>query len=77
MNYKMSKIIECKYDDVQSFNEGLAEVSVEDEQGIGKRGFIDKTGKEAVPPIYDGVRLFSENIAAVNLQGKWGFIGKM
>ncbi|MCL1808429.1 MAG: WG repeat-containing protein [Clostridiales bacterium] len=31
---------------------------------------------EAVPPKYDGVQQFSEGMAAVMLDGKWGFIDK-
>ncbi len=47
----------------------------------GKYGFIDKTGKIIIKPIYDYCRQdFSEGMAAVQLKGKWGYInatGKM
>lgn len=41
-----------------------------------KYGFIDKTGRIAVPLIYDKVEPFHEGIAAVKLNGKWGFINE-
>ena len=37
-------------------------------------GFIDRTGKEIVPPTYDWVLNFTESLAAVELDGRWGFI---
>ena len=58
-----------KYDSVGSFHEGFARVERD-----GKCGFVDKTGKEVVPPKYDGVRGFSEGLAVVKLKRKWGFI---
>lgn len=39
-----------------------------------KWGFISKTGKVAVPFIYDEIRPFSEGLAGVLKNGKWGFI---
>jgi len=32
------------------------------------------TGQEVISPIYDEVRMFSYGLAAVRLDGKWGFI---
>jgi hypothetical protein len=40
----------------------------------GKCGFVDKKGREVVPLKYDAVQSFSEGMAAVRLEGKWGFI---
>ena len=40
----------------------------------GRWGFIDRTGKEAVPLIFEEVRGFCEGLASVKLYGKWGFI---
>jgi len=46
----------------------------------GKLGFIDKSGKEVIPPKYDAASDFSEGLAAVRIgdrnTGKWGFIDK-
>lgn len=39
-----------------------------------KYGFIDKNGTFVIEPQYDEVRLFSNGLAAVKLDGKWGFI---
>ena len=51
------------------FNEGLVGVY------NGKKwGFITKTGKVAVPFIYDEIRPFSEGLAGVLKGDKWGFI---
>lgn len=51
------------------FQEGLAGMS------DGKKwGYITKTGKVAIPFIYDEIRPFSEGVAGVLKNGKWGFI---
>jgi hypothetical protein len=39
-----------------------------------KCGIFDKTGNEIVPLVYDGIRPFHENKAAVKKEDKWGFI---
>lgn len=52
--------IEPIYDDVFSFSEGLAPVSIG-----GKIGFINKSGNFSIPPIYDHARPFSEGLANV------------
>lgn len=42
---------------------------------MGKnRGYITKTGKVAVPFINDEIRPFSERLASVFKNDKWGFI---
>ena len=40
----------------------------------GGWGFIDRTGKFAIPPRYESADLFSEGLAAVRQNGKWGFV---
>jgi len=70
------------YDDIGPFSEGLARVwhgASKDEYGqieygTGAYGFIDTTGKEVVPCIFDNARDFSEGLAAVLVDGKWGYI---
>lgn len=64
-------VIECKYDAVLPFTEGLSAVLLN-----GKWGYIDKTGKEVISIKYEGARGFSEGLAAVKLNGKWGYIDK-
>lgn len=39
-----------------------------------KFGYINTSGQLAIRDLYDGVREFSEGLAAVNLAGKWGYI---
>jgi len=59
------------YDD---FHEGLCMVSVD-----GKSGFIDRTGKMAIPPQFDGADGFDHGVAPVRIgereaSDNWGFI---
>ena len=42
----------------------------------GKWGFIDETGQIVIEPVYEGVAPFSEGLAAVRLDGKFGYINK-
>ena len=55
------------------FIEGFARVCSHSNH---KWGFIDKSKKSVVPPKYDEARHFSEGLAAVSLNGKWGFISR-
>ena len=66
-----NQVVECKYDFVSCFFEGLATVKLND-----KYGFIDVTGKEVIECKYDDVSCFFEGLARVNLDGKYGFIDK-
>jgi ankyrin repeat protein len=64
--------IEPGFDNVGSFHNGLAAVSVK-----GMWGFIDSSGEFAIVPRFAGVKRFSEGLAAAqDLKGKWGYIGK-
>jgi len=42
----------------------------------GKFGFVDKNGKEVIPPRYEEVMPFVRGISAVKRDGKWGFVDK-
>ena len=42
----------------------------------GKRGFIDTTGKMAIPAGFDVAGSFTQGLACVKIDGKWGFIDK-
>ena len=70
-------IISPKYDHDPNvawwhFNEGLARVNLN-----GKFGFIDKTGKEVIPLIYNDVYDFSEGLARVEFDNcDYGYIDK-
>ena len=66
----MKSFLETReYDWVSIFSEGLASVKLD-----GKYGFIDKTGREVVPMIYDSAGSFLEGLARVKLDDKFGFI---
>ena len=57
--------------DVKGFSEGLAPVKdIKNE----KWGFIDTEGRLAIPHKYDSVGHFSEGLAAIEKDGKQGFI---
>jgi hypothetical protein len=45
-------------------------------QDVKKVGYIDKTGREVVPPQFDRTRRFFEGLAAVERNGKYGYIDK-
>ena len=64
-------VVPCKYDFAYSFYYGVELACV---RLNGKYGFIDKTGKEAIPLQYDNANPFKEGLAAVKLDGKCGFI---
>ena len=44
------------------------------DRATGKWGFVDSTGKLAIPCKYDGAGSFSEGLAIVVLDGKYGFV---
>lgn len=53
-------VIKCDFNQVYSFNEGLAKV-----EKNGMYGFIDRNGVTAIPISYDDARSFREGFAAV------------
>ena len=55
-------VVPPKYVDARNFREGLASVNLD-----GKWGYIDKSGTEVIPPIYDNAWDFCEVIALVKL----------
>ncbi len=64
-----------KYDSVESLYEERIEIRLGNDE-TGKSGFIDQNGQEIISPKYDSVSVFSEGLAAVELNKKWGFIDK-
>ena len=65
-------VIAFKYDDARTYTEdGLARVSKD-----GKWGFIDLTGKEAIPLTYELVDPMENGLARIKENGKWGWIDK-
>lgn len=79
-------VIECRFDDVRGFTEGLAPVlsrsgNVNGEGGVFgslaltlKWGYIDTSGIIVIPCVFDLADQFSEGYAAVMSGNKWGFI---
>lgn len=44
--------------------------------GLSYWGYIDTTGQFRIPPQFDGVRSFSDGLAAVHIGRRWGYIDK-
>lgn len=42
----------------------------------GEYGYMDKSGKVAIEPVFEMADDFSEGLAAVKIHGKWGYIDK-
>jgi len=64
------------FDDARPFSEGLAAVGIGD-YGNRKWGFIDKTGNLVIEAKFDGgynVEGFSEGLAVVKFEGRYGYI---
>ncbi len=74
INKKDYEVIPTSYDFFlfTGFPEGLAVVISSDE----KFGFIDKTGREVIPLIYNWANKFSEGLACVLINEKFGYIDK-
>ncbi len=64
--------IEPKYDDFESFNEGLAMITLND-----KVGYIAKTSEVKVQPIFDDGFPFHNGFAVVEKNGKFGLINRV
>lgn len=75
-----------KYEDIDSFREGLARVEVKvpsegtfdnGKMDLGRRfGFIDTRGKLIIPTQYYDAASFREGLANVAIKDKYGFIDK-
>ncbi|MGC4099860.1 WG repeat-containing protein [Ferruginibacter sp.] len=63
----------CPFEYVYSFQNGLAKIEMKIKDSI-KYGFIDKTGKIAINPIYNEVSPFFEDRAGIFVNNKYGFI---
>jgi hypothetical protein len=59
------------YDDIFTFNQGIARV-----RHSRKWGFVNKLGKEIIPLKYEYVGGFINGLARVELDSKWGVIDK-
>lgn len=60
---------------VEPFAEGMAQVRIRTEPGgFEKVGYIDRSGKFAIPPVYDAGSSFQDGLAAVILCNQSGYI---
>ena len=71
-----------------SFSEGLAPVQIIGKwglrngnmkngvKGIWGNGYIDKKGNFIIPPNFDHASSFSEGLASVQINEKWGYVNK-
>ena len=57
----------------RDFSDGMAAVKIKE---TGKWGFINQTFATVIPPTYQEVGDFSENVAPVKLNDQWGVIDK-
>jgi len=79
VNINLNKIVECKYDLVQDFSEGLAGVMVDDSDDDkwkyfdaprnGKWGYVDTSGNEVITLEYYDAGCFADGHAVVGLRG--------
>jgi len=67
-----NEVIPFRYKRASPFHNGLAIVYVSE----NKMGFIDKNATFVIPPKFEFARHFSEGIAAVEKDGKWGYIDR-
>ena len=72
MNKDFEEVVECKYDDIRGFCDGLARVELN-----GLYGYVDNTGEVIIPIEYDDTDYdFYKGIERVAKNGKWGVIDK-
>ena len=63
------RVSEDSWEDAKAFSSDQPTAVKKD----GKWGFVDPTGKEIMPPMYDDAKPFVNSLAAVQEKGKWGF----
>lgn len=69
-------LTEIKYSSVFHFHGGMAAVGIIDGREE-KFGYIDETGREVVPPIYESVAIYcNDNHGFVKSGGKWAYVDK-
>jgi len=72
VNKKLDLVIPSKFDDVCSFSEGLARVSVDGNWW----GFVNKKGKLVIPAVYKDAMSFKNGLAVVQKDGSCGMINQ-
>ena len=69
VNAKGEQVVECKFDYIYDFKDGLAAVEKD-----RKYGFINTKGEQVIECKFDDAKDFSEGLARVKKDGKWGYI---
>lgn len=59
--------------EIRHFSEGMAAVKKDKDKGFG---FYDYDGDEVIAPRYEDAGTFSEGLAPVKLNGKWGYVNR-
>lgn len=76
INRNGQAVTEIKYNSVYPFHGGMAAVGIRDGKSI-LFGYIDETGREVVPPIYESVAVYCNDLHGfVKKGGKWAYIDK-
>ncbi|MBM2815904.1 MAG: hypothetical protein HW421_2666 [Ignavibacteria bacterium] len=70
-------VIPAQFDYCDDFHNGVAFVGFLDKRNAITYGAIDKTGKFTIPFKFEKARSYSEGLAAVKLDGKWGYVDVM
>lgn len=65
-------VIKASYTRATNFKDGFAIVSRDD----GKPFYIDITGRKLAAPVFEEAWLFTDGLAGVKINGKWGFIDR-
>jgi hypothetical protein len=64
------------YSQIYDYKDGLIKVQV-DKNYLGYLyGFLDRSGKEVVPPVYSEATNFEEGVAIIKKEGKWGAVDR-
>lgn len=71
LNASGALLSETAYDTIDYISDGMIRISRN-----GKYGFVNLSGNEAVPAIYEQAWLYHSGTAAVQVNGKWGLIDK-
>lgn len=77
LNLKGEVVVPAKYVDTGGFKEGYCSVAIERDAQTWLYGFIDKTGKEVIPCVYNqaGTSSFEDGLARMRMpNGLTGFI---
>ena len=70
-------VVPLKYDSIEEFEGGYAKVGLSQELSSKEKflnGFVDITGKEIIPCIFDEINFINEGLAAAKKGNKEGFI---